>query len=236
MDPTLSSPHRGGRRVRNLIRRWLVPPMMARAHCSRPARLCFENIASTFAAPLLVVVLCQPKLSMAHYVQSDPIGLAGGVSTYTYVEGNPLSHVDPQGLATCVYSVGAGRMDCMRNGSEKFTWSGSFASGNNSVAGCKNNASCESMQNVGPIPRGCWLWSSEFTNMPGGRTLAPLPPLASRPFGRDQFRTHSCLNAFGPSTTPPYCSKGCVTGQSSTVSELNDLIDSEPGSVMCVVD
>jgi RHS repeat-associated protein len=53
--------------------------------------------------------------AVGRYVQSDPVGLLGGLNTFLYVGGDPLSRVDQKGLVDC-FVVG----DCYRQANANY--------------------------------------------------------------------------------------------------------------------
>ncbi|NBQ68298.1 MAG: RHS repeat protein [Nitrosomonadaceae bacterium] len=173
------------------------------------------------------------------YISPDPIGLAGGMNVWGYAYVNSMKFVDPLGLASCTYSISAGSLICIPDNPVNSAVDISVASGNNGRGmRCKNNPECINIPNRGPIPIGLWTWNingpGAANTKPNGRRL--IPAKGTNTYNRSGFLTHSCVNAFGPSLGPTFCSEGCITGSADSMQQLNQLLDAEPTSTLNVME
>ncbi len=152
--------------------------------------------------------------STGRYVESDPIGLFGGISTYAYVGGNPLSFVDPFGLHW-QFSDSTGQWSYVNEQNGTVTPVGQGYSG---TGAGRNNPDMQNVPGVGPTPQGTYTIGPGHYSPNTGPNTMNIDPAPGNNTSRTLLRIH------GDNATHD-ASHGCAIAPPNVRQQINNSND-----------
>lgn len=170
-------------------------------------------------------------------MESDPIGLDGGLNTYSYVGGDPLAYTDEWGLARCAYSIAQHSIICVSNdGQDAVISHHGIHSG---LGPCRNNQSCENTKLAGPVTPDTYRVTAN--TLPGRQGWWALQSTSWRT-GTDGLLCRLGLKRCGFNLHLGTFSEGCITFDKNdpvavdTFRRISDLFTSDaPNNTLTVI-